>query len=189
MVLGGAAIAFQYVWNQKQYATSASAAVAHAPPPARRRPPFALQQRMTDLCDWSRRPYAAQVQSTATGMPMIGGPFTLVDESGRIVTDKDFQGQYVLVYFGFSYCPDICPSELVKMDKVIKALGACLPVPARRLAAAQPPCLHRRQLRGRPHRAAGDDFGGPEAGLLGAAALLRSRCAPLPARCTLSSAA
>lgn len=42
----------------------------------------------------------------------IGGPFTLTDQDGKTVTDKDYAGQYRIVYFGYSYCPDVCPVDL-----------------------------------------------------------------------------
>lgn len=42
----------------------------------------------------------------------IGGPFTLINQDGRQVRDSDFNGRYRLVYFGFSYCPDVCPVDL-----------------------------------------------------------------------------
>ena len=45
----------------------------------------------------------------------IGGPFTLVDQNGKTVSDTDFAGQYRLVYFGYSFCPDICPVDLQKL--------------------------------------------------------------------------
>lgn len=45
----------------------------------------------------------------------IGGPFTLVDQAGRAVSDSDFAGRYRLVYFGYSFCPDICPVDLQKL--------------------------------------------------------------------------
>lgn len=45
----------------------------------------------------------------------IGGPFTLVDQNGRTVTDREFQGRYRLVYFGFTYCPDVCPTALQQL--------------------------------------------------------------------------
>lgn len=52
---------------------------------------------------------------TSTGKPALGGPFTLVDMHGKPVTEKDYHGSFVLLYFGFCHCPDICPSELVKV--------------------------------------------------------------------------
>src|SRR5690606_1493127 len=45
----------------------------------------------------------------------IGGPFTLTDQNGRTVRDTDFAGQYRLVYFGYSFCPDICPVDVQKL--------------------------------------------------------------------------
>jgi protein SCO1/2 len=53
----------------------------------------------------------------------IGGPFSLVDQDGKTVTDKDFAGQWTLVYFGFSYCPMICPTELQKIAKALNDMG------------------------------------------------------------------
>lgn len=46
------------------------------------------------------------------GAARIGGPFSLVDDEGKPVTDADFRGRYMLVYFGFTYCPDVCPTSL-----------------------------------------------------------------------------
>ncbi len=45
----------------------------------------------------------------------IGGPFTLTDQNGKAVSDTDFAGKYRLVYFGYSFCPDICPVDLQKL--------------------------------------------------------------------------
>lgn len=45
----------------------------------------------------------------------IGGPFTLTDQNGKAVSDTDFSGKYRLVYFGYSFCPDICPVDLQKL--------------------------------------------------------------------------
>jgi protein SCO1/2 len=45
----------------------------------------------------------------------IGGPFALVNQDGRQVTDRDFSGRYRLMYFGYSYCPDVCPVDLQKL--------------------------------------------------------------------------
>ncbi|KAK9761876.1 Cu-binding protein [Basidiobolus ranarum] len=58
------------------------------------------------------------------GKPKLGGPFELVDQNGKAVTDQDFAGRYMLVYFGFTHCPDICPDELDKIGEVIDALDA-----------------------------------------------------------------
>ncbi len=53
----------------------------------------------------------------------FGGPFTLTDHTGKQVSDKDFAGTYRLIYFGFTYCPAICPTELAKMAKALGTLG------------------------------------------------------------------
>eukprot|EP00123_Amoebidium_parasiticum_P016196 comp23325_c2_seq1/m.38410 comp23325_c2_seq1/g.38410 ORF comp23325_c2_seq1/g.38410 comp23325_c2_seq1/m.38410 type:complete len:307 (-) comp23325_c2_seq1:328-1248(-) len=69
-----------------------------------------------------------RVKETAThqakpiGVPRIGGPFTLTDHNGRKVSDTDFQGKWMLVYFGFTFCPDVCPDELNKMADVLDRL-------------------------------------------------------------------
>ncbi|MBI1207622.1 MAG: redoxin domain-containing protein [Azospirillum sp.] len=54
----------------------------------------------------------------------IGGPFTLTDHTGRRVTDADFTGRYRLIYFGYTYCPDVCPTELQAMSTALDRLGA-----------------------------------------------------------------
>lgn len=51
----------------------------------------------------------------------LGGPFTLTDHNGNEVTEKDYAGKYKLVYFGFTYCPAVCPTELQKMSRIVKA--------------------------------------------------------------------
>lgn len=50
--------------------------------------------------------------TTSPAAAAIGGPFTLVDGQGETVTEKDFAGQYTLVYFGYTFCPDVCPTSL-----------------------------------------------------------------------------
>ena len=54
----------------------------------------------------------------------IGGPFTLENGSGQTVTDKTFRGKYMLVYFGYTYCPDICPTTLQSIAGAMDALGS-----------------------------------------------------------------
>lgn len=63
----------------------------------------------------------ANVQSV--GKPRVGGPFTLVDQTGKTVTDKDYQGKYMLIYFGFTFCPDVCPTELQVISGALEQLG------------------------------------------------------------------
>lgn len=57
------------------------------------------------------------------GTASVGGPFTLTTHEGKRVTEKDFQGRYMLVAFGYTYCPDICPSELQTITLALDALG------------------------------------------------------------------
>jgi protein SCO1/2 len=60
----------------------------------------------------------------APGKVAIGGDFTLVDQTGATRHDADFRGKLMLVYFGYTYCPDVCPTELQKMSEAIDQLGA-----------------------------------------------------------------
>jgi len=53
----------------------------------------------------------------------LGGPFRLVDQSGRTVTEQDFAGRWMLVYFGYTFCPDVCPTELGVMADALDVLG------------------------------------------------------------------
>jgi protein SCO1 len=53
----------------------------------------------------------------------IGGPFQLTDQSGQTVTEKSMQGHPTLVFFGFTHCPDVCPTTLFEISEVLKAMG------------------------------------------------------------------
>jgi protein SCO1/2 len=58
-----------------------------------------------------------------TGKALVGGPFTLTDQHGRTVRDSDFRGKYMLVVFGYTYCPDVCPAELQVITAALDQLG------------------------------------------------------------------
>ena len=62
-----------------------------------------------DILMWNREP--------------VGGPFELTDHTGRVRTERDFRGQLMLVYFGFIYCPDICPADLQAIGLALDRLG------------------------------------------------------------------
>ncbi len=63
-----------------------------------------------DILMWNREP--------------VGGPFDLIDHSGRTRTEQDFRGRLMLVYFGFTYCPDVCPTDLQAIGLAMDKLGA-----------------------------------------------------------------
>ena len=60
----------------------------------------------------------------------IGGPFTLTDQAGRQVRDTDFAGKYRIVYFGYTYCPDVCPTDMLKIGQAVKLLEKQAPAKA-----------------------------------------------------------
>jgi len=64
---------------------------------------------LMDAVMWNREP--------------IGGPFALIDHTGRPRTNEDFRGKLMLVYFGFTYCPDICPTDLQNIGLALDKLG------------------------------------------------------------------
>lgn len=66
-----------------------------------------------------------QVAGVATSVApaSIGGPFTLTAHDGRIVSDADFKGKYKLVFFGYTFCPDICPTELQTIAQAMDLMG------------------------------------------------------------------
>ena len=53
----------------------------------------------------------------------VGGPFQLVDQEGRAVSDRDLTGRPFLVFFGFTHCPDVCPTTLFEVSEILRALG------------------------------------------------------------------
>jgi len=58
------------------------------------------------------------------GRALVGGPFSLIDHTGKRVTDKDFRGHTLIVMFGFTFCPDVCPTELQLVSAALDKLGA-----------------------------------------------------------------
>lgn len=62
-------------------------------------------------------------QTRVSGVATVGGPFTLVDQTGKRVTEKDFLGRDMLVFFGYTNCPDVCPAGLQVMTAALEKLG------------------------------------------------------------------
>lgn len=63
-----------------------------------------------DILMWAREP--------------VGGPFALIDHTGASRTERDFRGKLLLIYFGFTYCPDVCPTDLQNIGLALDRLGA-----------------------------------------------------------------
>ncbi|MFG1286649.1 SCO family protein [Xanthobacter versatilis] len=60
---------------------------------------------------------------TSTGTAAVGGPFKLVDQTGAPVTEAALKGKPSLIFFGFTHCPDVCPTALFEMSEILTALG------------------------------------------------------------------
>jgi protein SCO1 len=56
-------------------------------------------------------------------MSTVGGPFKLVDQNAKPITEQDFKGEPFLVFFGFTHCPDVCPTTLFEVSEIFRALG------------------------------------------------------------------
>jgi cytochrome oxidase Cu insertion factor (SCO1/SenC/PrrC family) len=82
----------------------ATFALAQVPQPAER-----SAAELMDAVMWNREP--------------VGGPFRLTDHQGRVRRDTDFRGKLMLVYFGYTTCPDICPTDLQQMGQALDMLG------------------------------------------------------------------
>ncbi len=61
--------------------------------------------------------------ATVSGKALIGGPFSLVDGAGKRVTEQDYRGRYMLVFFGFTSCPDVCPAGLQLISAALEKIG------------------------------------------------------------------
>jgi cytochrome oxidase Cu insertion factor (SCO1/SenC/PrrC family) len=94
-------------WLSVAGIAAALVVAAATPLPAHESPPSAAEL-MDDLM-WGRTP--------------VGGPLDLVDQTGRKRTDADFRGKLVLLYFGYTYCPDVCPTDLMAIAAAVDQLG------------------------------------------------------------------
>jgi protein SCO1 len=79
---------------------------------------------------WMR--FSAPPEGNLTGSS-LGGTFALVDQSGKAVTDADFNGMYRLMYFGYTSCPDVCPTDVAVIARGLKAYEAARPARAARV--------------------------------------------------------
>jgi protein SCO1 len=64
------------------------------------------------------------IEGLVSGRAPVGGPFELTDQTGHQRTDVDFRGKLVVLYFGYTYCPDVCPAELQSISLALDSLGA-----------------------------------------------------------------
>jgi protein SCO1 len=62
-------------------------------------------------------------EPVAQEVAAIGGPFKLTDQTGKEVTDQDMKGRPFLVFFGFTHCPEVCPTTLFEVSEILRALG------------------------------------------------------------------
>jgi cytochrome oxidase Cu insertion factor (SCO1/SenC/PrrC family) len=70
------------------------------------------------------QPSAAQMMDDLMyGRGSVGGPFTLTDATGKPRSDSEFRGRLMIVYFGYTYCPDVCPADLIAITQALDALG------------------------------------------------------------------
>jgi protein SCO1/2 len=66
--------------------------------------------------------FAAYFTPSRSGQPLVGGPFALQAADGKVITDKDLVGEPFLVYFGYTHCPDICPTTLAQISDALAKL-------------------------------------------------------------------
>lgn len=66
---------------------------------------------------------SGQKNAASKGAP-IGGPFQLTDHTGTVKSEKDFAGKFMLIYFGYTYCPDVCPTSLTTITDALNSLGS-----------------------------------------------------------------
>ena len=76
------------------------------------------------LAEGSPEPSAtALIEALVTRREPVGGPFDLIDHTGQRRTDADFRGKLVVIYFGYTHCPDVCPTELQAISLALDELG------------------------------------------------------------------
>ncbi|MDE0878015.1 MAG: SCO family protein [Sphingomonas bacterium] len=74
-----------------------------------------------------------QSQSAPLAGAKIGGPFTLTNQDGKTVSDRDFAGKYRIMYFGYTFCPDVCPTDMQVIGAAMRMLDQSNPALAKRV--------------------------------------------------------
>ena len=94
--------------------------------PVSRRNALLLAAVLAVVAVFAWRHYLERPDQTAgrSLLPTIGGPFTLVDQTGKTVKNNDLRGRLLLIYFGYTFCPDVCPTALTVMAEALDMLGA-----------------------------------------------------------------
>ena len=75
------------------------------------------------LKSYSKHSASTGESGTIISKPSMGGSFSLINQYGKKVTDKDFLGGYSLIFFGYTYCPDVCPTALTSVSDALNKLG------------------------------------------------------------------
>ena len=91
---------------------------------------LALAMLLAFALGWMR--FTAPPEGNLSGSS-LGGAFALIDQDGKPVSDKDFKGKYRLMYFGYTFCPDVCPTDVAVIAKGLKAYEAAQPARAARV--------------------------------------------------------
>jgi protein SCO1 len=72
---------------------------------------------------WQQERGAGNGAVVSTGQAAIGGPYRLINQDGKPVSDRDFRGRYQLIYFGYTFCPDVCPTTLALIAAALEKMG------------------------------------------------------------------
>lgn len=99
------------------FAASAAGAASYA------KRVYDLRARVNEQNTVLEAPQARLMEELMWNRTRIGGPFTLTDHTGKKRALADFRGRFTLLYFGFTNCPDVCPTDLYSMSKAIEELG------------------------------------------------------------------
>ena len=78
---------------------------------------------LTGVAVWIYQSKTPTQSIVSSGAALIGGPFELVDQTGATRTEADFRGRHMLIYFGYTFCPDICPTSLLSMSQGLSLLA------------------------------------------------------------------